>query len=52
VFCAFSCAYRDKKVVGVFMRFRAPLHLFKTAANCVLGAMDQSNPFNFFLTVG
>jgi hypothetical protein len=20
------CAYRDKKVVGVFVRFRAPLH--------------------------
>jgi hypothetical protein len=25
--------YRDKKVVGVFVRFRAPLHLRQTQAN-------------------
>jgi hypothetical protein len=25
-------AYRDKEVVGVFVRFRAPLHLVQQAA--------------------
>jgi hypothetical protein len=35
-------AYRDKKVVGVFVRFRAPLHpLFLDSLGCI----DGSDPF-------
>jgi photosystem II CP43 chlorophyll apoprotein len=41
-------AYRDKKVVGVFVRFRAPLH----SSCCILGFNNTAYPSEFYGPTG